>query len=201
MSAGEALHCAGCGRDRGLEPIAREGFLPCPDCRESMALLDCGPGVLHDCGRCGGQFVSHDGMRDLVERHDLLDAVGRKPVPPATADVRVRYVPCPACGSLMNRRNFGANSGVIVDVCAQHGTWFDPGELPRVLAFIEAGGLTRARQRLAEEETRAERPSRTSNPPASAASPPSLGIVGDVGQAVGGAALEAALDLVIGLFT
>jgi Zn-finger nucleic acid-binding protein len=46
----------------------------------------------------------------------------------------------------MQRRNFGKTSGVIVDVCAQHGTWFDPGELSRVLAFVEAGGLAEARR-------------------------------------------------------
>lgn len=160
MSASDALHCAGCGRELGLEPIARDGTLPCPDCRLAMAVLECGPAALHDCGRCGGQFAEHEAMRDLVERHDRLEVVGRKPPAPARADTRVRYVACPVCGALMNRRNFGASSGVIVDVCAKHGTWFDAGELPRVLSFIEAGGLTRARQRHAEEVARKEREQR-----------------------------------------
>jgi Zn-finger nucleic acid-binding protein len=49
----------------------------------------------------------------------------------------------------MTRRNFGQSSGVIIDVCRRHGVWFDRGELPRVIQFVEAGGLglTRARQR------------------------------------------------------
>jgi hypothetical protein len=47
----------------------------------------------------------------------------------------------------MNRRNYGGASGVIVDVCTVHGTWFDTGELPRVLAFVEGGGLAAARRR------------------------------------------------------
>ncbi len=58
---------------------------------------------------------------------------------------------------MMNRKNFGASSGVIVDVCAKHGTWFDAGELPRVLAFVESGGLARARSRHAEEVQRLTR--------------------------------------------
>lgn len=45
----------------------------------------------------------------------------------------------------MHRKNFGGRSGVIVDVCTSHGTWFDAEELPRVLAFVEAGGLERVR--------------------------------------------------------
>ena len=56
----------------------------------------------------------------------------------------------------MNRVNFGKVSGVIVDVCKVHGTWFDPGELTRVVAFAAAGGLerTRARERLEKSDVR-----------------------------------------------
>jgi Zn-finger nucleic acid-binding protein len=53
---------------------------------------------------------------------------------------------------MMNRRNFGGQSGVIVDVCAKHGTWFEAGELPRALEFVESGGLTRARAKAQEQE-------------------------------------------------
>jgi hypothetical protein len=45
----------------------------------------------------------------------------------------------------MNRKNFGDSSGIIVDVCSLHGCWFDAGELPAVLKFVEEGGLARAR--------------------------------------------------------
>ena len=56
----------------------------------------------------------------------------------------------------MNRVNFGKVSGVIVDVCKAHGTWFDPGELTRVVAFAAAGGLerTRAREKLERRDVR-----------------------------------------------
>jgi hypothetical protein len=47
----------------------------------------------------------------------------------------------------MNRINFAHTSGVIVDVCTSHGTWFDADELRRVLEFITAGGLEAARAR------------------------------------------------------
>lgn len=35
----------------------------------------------------------------------------------------------------MNRKNFGKQSGVLVDVCTMHGVWFDRGELDVVAAF------------------------------------------------------------------
>jgi Zn-finger nucleic acid-binding protein len=50
----------------------------------------------------------------------------------------------------MNRKNFGDESGIVVDVCARHGVWFDTGELPKILAFTRAGGLERAKKRRAE---------------------------------------------------
>jgi hypothetical protein len=59
----------------------------------------------------------------------------------------------------MNRKNFGSVSGVIVDVCKQHGTWFDLGELPRVLAFVAGGGMDRTRARVAAEAADAHRAS------------------------------------------
>jgi Zn-finger nucleic acid-binding protein len=52
----------------------------------------------------------------------------------------------------MNRKNFGGESGVVVDVCSKHGTWFEEGELPQVLAFVESGGLALARARQRDRE-------------------------------------------------
>ena len=76
-------------------------------------------------------------------------------------EVQVRYLRCPSCDKSMNRRAFGRISGVIVDVCKDHGVWFDSGELAEVLAFIERGGLERAREREAEELKAAAREART----------------------------------------
>jgi Zn-finger nucleic acid-binding protein len=144
MNAPDSAHCSGCGRDLGLEPTPRDGTLACPDCHLPLSVFDCGPGLLHDCGRCGGQFVELAALRDLIERHERLDVgLGRTRTSVLRAEARVHYVACPVCGSMMNRRNFAHGSGVVVDVCSKHGTWFDNGELPRVLAFVESGGLSR----------------------------------------------------------
>jgi Zn-finger nucleic acid-binding protein len=152
MNVVDALHCSGCGRETGLEPIGKDTELLCPHCRSALTAFEQTSGSLFDCGACGGQFVEHAALRELVDRRDLPVAIG---APPSrrfvAAPAPVKYVPCPVCQSLMNRKNFGGTSGVIVDVCKPHGTWFDLGELPRVLAFVEQGGLARQRQRQAEE--------------------------------------------------
>jgi Zn-finger nucleic acid-binding protein len=141
MSGPDAVHCSGCGRDLGLEPIGHSDAIECTVCRLAMSAFECGPGALHDCDQCGGQFVEHAALRALLERHDELEIpFARQPAATGRATAPVRYIECPVCRSMMNRKNFGATSGVIVDVCTKHGTWFDTGELPRVLAFVESGG-------------------------------------------------------------
>jgi Zn-finger nucleic acid-binding protein len=61
----------------------------------------------------------------------------------------------------MNRVNFAQCSSVIVDVCRAHGTWFDRDELRRIVEFIRAGGLEKAKARenasLEEERRRLKR--------------------------------------------
>jgi len=51
------------------------------------------------------------------------------------------------CKQIMNRANFARCSGVIIDVCKQHGIWFDRDELSRIIEFIKEGGLDAARSK------------------------------------------------------
>ncbi len=72
-------------------------------------------------------------------------------------DPQRAYIPCPECRKLMNRKNF-SGSGIVLDWCRDHGSWFDRGELHRIVQFIRDGGLKKARERevlkLKEEEDR-----------------------------------------------
>ena len=70
------------------------------------------------------------------------------------------YIPCPHCSKLMTPQNYAKYSGVIVDLCKDHGIWFDAGELNRILDFVSRGGLVKARKKEAErakDEARAAR--------------------------------------------
>jgi hypothetical protein len=60
----------------------------------------------------------------------------------------------------MQRKNYGRNSGVIIDVCLEHGIWFDRRELPLVLRFVEQGGLDRAEAAAAREAADRDRQER-----------------------------------------
>jgi Zn-finger nucleic acid-binding protein len=145
-------HCAGCGRDLGLEPLYEAGRLTCPACQEPMSRYRGHPGELHDCSSCAGQFLDHELLRQLLDRRQVLGRCSLSRTRKARSVLgEVKYLPCPECRATMNRRNFAGASGIIVDVCHQHGIWFDGGELPAVLSFVESGGLARARAEFREQ--------------------------------------------------
>lgn len=81
----------------------------------------------------------------------------------------LRYFKCPVCRTPMNRVNFGARSGVIVDHCHAHGMWLEGGELRRLLEWKQAGGqiLESRRKEEREEERRKQeiRRAREAPPP------------------------------------
>jgi len=151
MNMSHAQHCSGCGAELGIIVESELRASQCSDCHAPLEAISDEGGALLNCRKCGGQFVEHALLRTLLEKHDLIgqalpDAPYHRPVPKASNE-RVHYRPCAICQRMMNRKNFGGASGVIVDVCAAHGTWFDAGELPQVLAFVKSGGLVRERAR------------------------------------------------------
>ena len=155
MNMAEAQHCSGCGAELGLIVESALQDRLCSDCQCPLEVMVEPGGSLLDCRKCGGQFVEHALLRRLLEaqeQHAEVFADAPYQRPPRAVTERVRYRPCAVCEQRMNRKNFGGASGVIVDVCARHGTWFDRGELPQVLAFVKSGGLVRERAREHERQ-------------------------------------------------
>lgn len=162
-----AFSCARCGSALELEPLLAPTDAPCPRCSLPLEVSPGDDSRVHECPRCGGMFVPREALADLLCSAELGGA--HRDAPPlrsstgvASAEVglrpldEIRYIPCPQCHTTMNRVNFGKVSGVIVDVCKRHGTWFDAGELTRVIGFAALGGLerTRAREALEKRDSR-----------------------------------------------
>lgn len=168
-----ARHCSTCGVR--LEPEAVLRALvdrPCPRCRSPLAECTGAEARYVECTSCGGLWLDEALFERLAREKDrpVAPAVrGQPPMqppvqPPRALETSVRYLPCPVCGEVMNRRNFASASGVILDWCRGHGWWFDAQELERVTAFLERGGLERARaveheRRLSELRRERERAS------------------------------------------
>jgi Zn-finger nucleic acid-binding protein len=161
MNMTQAHHCSGCGAELGLIVESVLVGSQCSDCHAPLEAITAAAGTLLNCRKCGGQFAEHALLRSLLDQPELTgqafpDAPYHKPLAKATVE-RVHYRHCTVCQQMMNRKNFGGASGVIVDVCARHGTWFDAGELPQVLEFVKSGGLVRerARERARQREAQA----------------------------------------------
>ena len=132
----------------------------CPGCQTSMLRGDLRGIPLHECGKCFGLWLDTATFericRDAEQQASVLGSRMSLGAPVALGPIR--YVRCPHCRDLMHRVNFARCSGVIVDVCRAHGTWFDANELHRIVHFIRDGGMNRSREKekadLADERRR-----------------------------------------------
>lgn len=141
----------------------------CPVCGIPMQSVDLhlgGTFFIERCERCLSLFFDPNEIETVVEQSasgafqvDLL-RLGELAARPVGGRAATRYYACPVCSTAMNRVNFGARSGVIVDQCPKHGVWLEGGELRRLLEWRRAGGQILDRQRRVErleEEQKAER--------------------------------------------
>jgi Zn-finger nucleic acid-binding protein len=147
----KARYCAACGDRLSAEAIAgEESKATCPACPSEEVLASRALGrekvnVL-ECQSCTGLWLGVDAFRELRDRAargavHLADAVLTKQEPAEREDQAGRlYRPCIECRQLMSRRLYAPGSGVIIDICRDHGIWFDAAELHQVLRWIAAGG-------------------------------------------------------------
>lgn len=168
-SPGDA-DCARCGAELAPPRLrAADVPLPCPRCDVPLEVGE-RPSLL-ECPGCAGTFLAHDALARVLEEARSLPPLDD--AAPSSAEPAVRYLACPHCADRMNRSVFGGASGVVVDTCRRHGTFFDAGELPRAVVWLSRGGLARAERRRAErdrEDARARRAIRAiveAGPPAS----------------------------------
>ena len=147
-------YCPHCGAAPVQATAAQLSMLKCPHCKLDMSPVTIGAEAMRECERCGGLWIEVAAFEKICADKEEQSAVlgGASPVPPHQVSMsaepsRVSYAPCPQCGNLMNRINFAHCSGVIVDICKGHGTWFDQDELRRIVEFIRGGGLEVSRQK------------------------------------------------------
>jgi Zn-finger nucleic acid-binding protein len=151
------IKCAYCGsiNDIDLAEINYhtteeiESARTCPRCSVPMRTIDLqlnGKFLIERCEQCLGLFFDPNELDALLEakvtnvfsvNRALLDNISNSR---RSSDYGVSYVKCPVCSNMMNRVNFGAKSGVIVDSCKDHGVWLDGGELRQLFEWTKAGG-------------------------------------------------------------
>ncbi len=154
-----ARFCSGCG-----EPLTSTLDMPdeaeelCPRCRVTMRRRAMGAHKPLECPMCLGVFVEVEAFEELIRKQERRVGEVAAPGGPRKSvltETQVTYIKCPVCDGMMNRQNYGRISGVIVDVCGQHGYWLDEGELEKIAAWVATGGLQKKYQ-IEMEEKRAE---------------------------------------------
>jgi Zn-finger nucleic acid-binding protein len=154
-----AKFCSSCGT-----PIELAGTLqplhdsPCPRCDGKLALQEFDGGALTECTDCGGIWLEESEFENVTDDREAAAVTnfvkGRstRVERASTPESSVRYLKCPTCQQMMNRKNFASASGVIIDWCQGHGYWFDCHELERIVTFIDEGGLQYAEEMEQERE-------------------------------------------------
>ncbi len=160
----ETKKCEYCGRDINarymicplcgghLRETAVSRLPECPRCKTPLDIHTAGNEEYHICPSCGGMWLDRGEFRLLTTEYDVYrkENIGEE-YRQAPATDPVEYIPCVRCGKLMNRKNFGRISGVIIDECGNHGVWLDSGELEKIRHFIADGGLERAQDKEIEQ--------------------------------------------------
>jgi Zn-finger nucleic acid-binding protein len=145
-----ARFCSHCGAQAGRKDHGAQASLWCPRCRAALQPFSLRSTPLRDCPKCGGVWsdaLALERIRANQEEQAAVLGMAFTPATAGTVEEKVRYLPCPVCSGLMNRVNFARISGVVVDVCKEHGTWFDRDELRRTVEFIRSGGIDLARNK------------------------------------------------------
>ena len=129
--------------------------MKCPKCQNALAEMVKAGAQGMACAQCKGIWLEYDSEREVLKTKmepftlDELRRLRAKFEPLGRIE-EIRYYPCPSCHQLMQRKNWGSHSGVVVDKCREHGTWYDEHELEKIMEYVALGGVELEKLRLVE---------------------------------------------------
>jgi uncharacterized protein len=108
-------------------------ILRCPRDGAELTRRELGAVVLHQCERCRGVWMDLEALdrlrQDRAARERVADdPCAHAPGVPWEPDAS-RPVRCCECGKPCERREYGPETFIEVDLCPQHGVWMAAGEL------------------------------------------------------------------------
>ncbi len=164
-----AKFCHSCGDQLSVEMAVGDiTEMECPSCEGDHRLTSRKLGselvAVMECQTCAGLWLAREALSRLAKDVQQRATSVSKSLPKSLAEPLVRqgatdrhreswsYRPCVVCEKLMRRTQYDRGSGVIIDVCKDHGVWFDAHELAEILAWIRARGPEQAAERAREQE-------------------------------------------------
>ena len=133
-------------------PASAAPLSVCPRCGSALGKHEISGIVLHACVDCGGAWMDNAASQRIVQsfEHSTVVAahgLGREANKPVDTK---ELLECPECHGALERVVPGGTK-VEVDICREHGTWFDRHEIERIAHAGE-----RARKAKVAAETEAE---------------------------------------------
>lgn len=130
--------------------VYRDAPLTCPRCGESVALSASEtPRITrHSCARCSGLWIDEADLRRIFT--DLEFSLDEPFGPLVTT---TGTTPCPRCRRPMAVEHaHGVEPSPQIDVCPDHGAWFDNDELAAALERLQLERIRRIRAETLEDE-------------------------------------------------
>jgi Zn-finger nucleic acid-binding protein len=136
----KVVHVVGAGSPEALE-------LRCPHCRKRLVSVVAKGVELAGCGGCGGIWIDNQSARQVLSTPDAVfaDLARRAGGNARDRGPRGSRASCPVCTAVLDRV---VTKGIELDVCSEHGTWFDPFELSVLVDTL--GGRTPSRMPLGD---------------------------------------------------
>src|SRR5258708_3248540 len=108
--------------------------LRCPHCRRKLATVRVSGVDLNGCGACGGIWIDNAGAQHVLAAPEevFAELATRAARNAKHVGMRAPKPVCAACPSELDRV-MAPNVAIELDVCAQHGTWFDAHELAQLV--------------------------------------------------------------------
>lgn len=118
----------------------RKGSMNCPDCKGELQQYDCKGIMIDECIRCKGKWFDRDELRRAKDRTDDdlrwldFDPFGKDA---EQLSVASKGKVCPKCSKKMKSLKY-MDSKVSIDKCPScKGVWLDPGELAKIIRYLE----------------------------------------------------------------
>jgi Zn-finger nucleic acid-binding protein len=107
----------------------------CPHCRKRLVTVHALDVELHGCGTCGGIWIDNESARKVLKSPEAIFAelAQRAGTNAKKRDRAGAAATCAACPALLD----GVTThGIALDVCSEHGTWFDAYELTQLVRTL-----------------------------------------------------------------
>lgn len=117
------------------KPLVRR----CPHCRKRLVSVQAKGVELSGCGGCGGIWIDNANARKVLASPEAVfgDLAKRAAKNAKNKNRRSERPICAACPAVLDRTK---THGIELDVCTDHGTWFDAYELVRLVDVLRGAG-------------------------------------------------------------